>query len=498
MLVGSDGRRRVVYAACAAARALGLKPGLAAAQATVLVPGPVTHPADPAEDLAGLQRLAAWALRRYAPAVAADPPDGLVLDVTGAAHLHGGETALLDDLLQRLGAAGLAARAALAPTWGAAHALARWGGAATVIVGREEGRQGGPKGWDDGPEREGQAMPQALAEALAPLPVAALRLAPDLVQGLRRLGLERVGDLLAQPRSPLALRFGPEPGRRLDQALGRVSEPITPVVVPEAVRVGRVLAEPVVDAEILTRHVERLAAALAEALEARALGARRVDLLCQRVDGRVEAVRAGTARASRDPRHLARLLTTHLERVDPGLGVERLTLVVPWAEPLGWRPAASELGAAPEPGVAALLDTLGTRVGAGRLYRLARVESEVPERSVRRVAPLAPPSPGRWPAGWPRPARLLRTPEPVETLALLPDHPPVHFTWRGVRRRVLRADGPERIHGEWARSDAELWAVRDYFAVEDEAGLRYWLFRAGDGSDPATGPQAWFLHGLFG
>lgn len=489
MLVGTDGRRRVIHAACAAARALGLRPGLAAAQAQVLVPGLVTHPADLDGDLAGLQRLAAWAQRRYAPVVAADPPDGLVLDVAEAAHLHGGEALLLEDLLRRLGAAGMAARAALAPTWGAAHALARWGDATTVII------DGPPSGEGKSLENHGEAK---LAEILAALPVATLRLAPDVVEGLRRLGLERVGDLLAQPRAPLALRFGPEPARRLDQALGHLPEPITAVVVPEIVRVGRVLAEPVVEAEILARHVDRLAESLAEALEARGLGARRVDLLCQRVDGWVEAVRANTARASRDAAHLARLLHAPLERVDPGLGVERLTLLVPWAEPLGWRPAASELGAVPEPNVAALLDALASRVGPGHLYRLARVESDVPERSVRRVAPLAPPSPGRWPAHWPRPARLLAAPEPVETLALLPDHPPVHFTWRGVRRRVRHADGPERIHGEWARSDDELWAVRDYFVLEDEAGLRFWLFRAGDGADPATGSQAWFLHGLFG
>lgn len=474
-LLGSDGRRRVVHATNAAGRALGLRPGMAAAQAQALVPGLLAFEADPLEDVAGLERLAAWALRRYAPVVAADPPDGLVLDVTGAAHLHGGEAALLDDLVKRLGAAGVAARAALAPTWGAAHALARWGGAATALVGGD-----------------------ALAEVLAPLPVAALRLGPDLVDGLRGLGLDTVGQLAAQPRAPLALRFGPEPGRRLDQALGRLPEPITPVYVPELVRVERVLAEPVAAPEVLARHLGALAEALARALEAQGLGARRLDLLATRTDRRVEAVRVGTARATRDPRHLTRLLRDRLERVDPGLGIERLTLAAPIAEPLGWRPAASELGAAPEPDLAALVDALASRVGAARLYRLARVKSDLPERSMRRVAPLAEPTGSLWPLGWPRPVRLLANPEPVDTLALLPDHPPVHFTWRGVRRRVARADGPERLHGEWIRSDAELWAVRDYFVVEDEAGGRFWLFRAGDGADPATGSQAWFLHGLFG
>ncbi len=475
--MGTDGRRRVVHATNDAGRAVGLREGLPAAQAQALVPGLLTFEADPAEDAAGLGRLAVWALRRYAPVVAPDPPDGLVLDVTGAAHLHGGEEALLADLVARLGGVGVTARSAAAPTWGAAHALARWGEAATTVV--------------DGPG-------PGLAEALGPLPVAALRLAPGLVDGLRRLGLDTVGELAAQPRAPLALRFGPEPGRRLDQAFGRLAEPITPVVVPNLVRVDRGLAEPVSAPEVLARHVGVLAEALARALEARGLGARRLDLLFHRVDRRVEVVRVGTAKPTRDPRHLARLLCKRLERVDPGLGIERLSLAAPVAEPLDWRPVRTGLGEEPEADVAALIDTLANRVGASRLYRLARVESDVPERSVRRVAPLDGPTQSQWPVTWPRPSRLLLSPEPVDTLALLPDHPPVHFTWRGVQRRVARADGPERIYGEWARSDAEMWAVRDYFVVEDEAGSRFWLFRAGNGEDSATGSHRWFLHGLFG
>lgn len=476
VLVGCDGRRRVVTAVNPAARELGLRPGLAATQAQAFVPGLLVFDADPAEDMAGLERLAAWAQRRYSPVAASDPPDGLVLDVTGAAHLHGGEAALLSDLLSRLGVAGVAARAAAAPTWGAAHALARWGSAVMVVV--------------DG-DRPG------LAEVLAPLPLAALRLAPDVQDGLQRLGIDTVGELMAQPRAPLALRFGPSPGWRLDQALGRRSEPITPVTVPDLVQVGRILAEPVGAPEVLARHLGLLAEAMAQALEARGLGARRLDLLLHRVDRRVEAVRVGLARPARDPRHFTRLLCDRLERVDPELGIERLTLTASWAEPLDWRPVRTSLDQDPEPDVAALVDTLTNRVGASRLYRLTRVESDVPERSVRRVAPLAAPTATRWLLRWPRPARLLLHPERVDILALLPDHPPAHFTWRGVRRRVARADGPERVYGEWVRSDAELRAVRDYWVVEDEAGLRFWLFRAGDGQNLATGSQRWFLHGLF-
>ena len=140
---------------------------------------------------------------------------------------------------------------------------------------------------------------------------------------------------------------------------------------------------------------------------------------------------------------------------------------------------------------------LANRLGAGRVYRAAPVDSDVPERSVRRVAPTAPLTGRTWPARWPRPSRLLSPPERVDAMAVLPDQPPVAFTWRGQRRRVRAADGPERIFGEWWRTDAETDAVRDYFAVEDDAGERFWLYRQGDVEIAATGDLRWFLHGLF-
>jgi protein ImuB len=475
VLVGREGGRRIVTAADAAAQRLGLRPGMAAAQAHALVPGLHALDAAPGEDAAALDRLALWALRRYAPVVAADPPDGLMIDATGAAHLHGGEAAMLADMVDRLKASGIFARAAAAPTYGAAHALARCRARPTISVGEDE-----------------------TEAALEKLPVAALRLPAETVTELARLGFDRIGELEAAARAPLALRFGSEPGRRLDQAFGRAAEAIPPIRSPELMTAERAFAEPISAPETLARHIEKLAAELGRMLEARSKGARRLDLLFHRVDGHIEAIRAGTARPVRDPARLARLLCEKLETVDPGFGVERMTLSAPVPEPLLYRPAASSLGAAPEPDVSGLIDTLANRVGHDRLYRMQAVESDVPERSVRRVAPLAAASRRGWPAGWPRPARLLAPPEPIETMALLPDHPPVWFSWRGVRRRVSRADGPERVYGEWARDDAELSAVRDYFQVEDERGERWWVFRAGDGVDPATGPQSWFLHGVFG
>ena len=475
MLIGRAGAKRVVTAADAAARAAGLDPGMPLTQARALVPGLMTAAAEPAEDAAGLEQLALWAWRRYAPLVAVDPPDGLLIDVSGAAHLHGGEAALLTDLVGRLGRAGIDARAALAATYGAAHALARHRARPVLVVAEA-----------------------ATGDALADLPVAALRLPAELVAALGRLGLARIGELAALPRAPLALRFGPEPGRRLDQADGLLAEPVVAVMPVDLPRARQGFAEPIGTPEALAPAIAHLVTALCATLATRGQGARRLDLLLHRTDHRTEAIRAGLARAACEPAWLARVLCDRLAMVDPGPGIELMVLTAVSVEPLRYRAATTALGDTPRPDVADLVDRLIGRVGAVRLYRLAAVASDLPERSVRKVAPLAEPTGTGWPAAWPRPVRLLPVPEPIGTLALLPDHPPAHFTWRGVRRQVRRADGPERVFGEWWRGTAELTTVRDYFQVETESGTRFWLFRDGDGVDPATGAQRWFLHGVFG
>jgi protein ImuB len=475
VLIGREGRRRAVLAADAAARAAGLRIGMPASKAQALVPGLIAHDAEPDADEMALERLALWALRRYAPIVAADPPDGLVIDTTGADHLHGGEAAMLAEMVERLAASHIAARAAVADTWCAARALARFGAQQTIVIPSDE-----------------------TAKAVLPLPIAALRLAASTVDSLRRLGFDTIADLAGTPRAALALRFGPEPGRRLDQAFGRVSEPIEPIRPEEIVEVRRNFAEPIGAPETIARYTGKLVAELCAELETRGQGARRLDLLFFRVDNRIEAIRVGTATPVRDTKRLTRLLTDKIETIDPGFGIELMRLAATATEPLRAKQMISSLTEAPEPDVSDVIDILANRVGEDRLYRFAPVQSDVPERSVQRIAPMAPDTGEGWPGHWPRPSRLLPRPEPIETVALLPDHPPVTFTWRGVRRRVKRADGPERVFGEWWKRDAELAAVRDYFQVEDENGERYWVYRAGDGEDAATGSHKWFMHGIFG
>ncbi|AZO54409.1 DNA polymerase Y family protein [Mesorhizobium sp. M8A.F.Ca.ET.208.01.1.1] len=474
-LIGRDGRKQVVLAADAAAHRAGVRVGMPATQARVIVPDLIVHDHDAAGDADALDRLALWVLQRYAPIVAADAGDGLVIDSTGADHLHGGEEVMLAGLIDRLAASGVRARAAIADTWGAAHALARFDARPVLVAPIGHG-----------------------ASVLAGLPLAALRLPTETVSGLQILGFERIGDLLAQPRAPFTLRFGPQLGRRIDQALGMLSEPIEPVRPDELIEVKRNFAEPISAAETIARYIGKLVVQLCAELEAKGLGAKRLDFICHRVDKLKQAIRVGTALPVRDVKRLSRLLTDKIETIEPGFGIETLSLTATLAEPLAEKQTLTVMVDEGVPDVSDLVDTLINRVGERSLYRAAPVATEVPERSVCRIAPMAPETGATWPSRWPRPSRLLAPPELIDTVALLPDHPPVSFTWRGIRRRVRRADGPERIRGEWWRRDAELAAVRDYFRVEDDAGERYWIFRSGDGEDPNTGSQRWFMHGVFG
>lgn len=474
-MVGRVGRRRAVAHMNLAAAQAGLRIGQAVAHATALVPELVLHDLDTAGDQAALHRLALWAQRRYSPIVAADGADGLVIDATGCSHLFGDEEKMLIDLRARLAKAGYSAKLAIADSWGGAHALARFTQRAIFVT-----------------------SPGASGREVSPLPAAALRLPADLVLALSRLGLETVGELEARPKGPLAHRFGLDLVRRLDQAFARAAEPIEPVLAPETIRVTRVFAEPIGAPETMARYLTELTGEICAELEDAGRGALRLDAYFFRVDNRIETVRVGLAKPQRDARRLARLLCDKLETVDPGFGVEKLLLAAPDAEPLAYKQDEALGDKARTADLSGLVDTLSNRLGADHVYRLATAPSDIPERSVRKAPALDAVETHAWPSAWLRPTRLFRSPEPIDTLALLPDAPPAWFAWRGVRRQVRRADGPERVFGEWWKADAELTRSRDYFQVEDDSGALYWIFRDGDGADPRTGSQRWFMHGVFG
>lgn len=488
-----DGRD-VIAAASAAARARGLEPDVWLTQARVTVPDLLILPADPEGDRAALERLAIALARRWAPTVMMSGADGLFIDLTGVAHLHDGEANFARRLRRLLARLGYHSRISIADTPGAAWAFARHLRRHPIAI----------------------CPPAAHLDALAPLPVDALRLKPKQLDLLRRLGVDTVGELARLPRGPLARRFGGALVRRLDQATGRAPEPLDPVAPPEDIGVAQRFAEPIATAEAIAHWLGVLTPRLCRALARAGRGARLVELVADRVDGVPQRITLGLARPSRDPAHLLRLALRRIEEIAPGYGLDALTLHVRRSDPLGPEPLDPALAEEASPDLSTLVDALANRLGAGLSWRVRPVESDVPERSVAPCPPLDPPdrpppairqgdvrlldareADHPWHPRWPRPVHLLRHPERIEhVLAELPDQPPRRFTWRGVSHRVVRADGPERIAGEWWRRVVEDQAVRDYFSVEDEEGRRFWLFRRGDGVRAETGDLSWHLHGF--
>jgi protein ImuB len=488
-----------VAAANGAARRAGVDPGSSVADARALAPGLRTVNATPAADARALESLAGWC-GRYTPwtAVAGggrhgfvdgdgghgfvdgDGGHGVWLDVTGCAHLFGSEADLLGDLTERLGGLGLNVRAALADTPGGAWAVARFAAGDDAIV---------------IPAGETRA-------ALTPLPVAGLRLPRETAEGLQRVGLRRIGDLLPLPRAPLAARFGETLVRRLDQALGHQDEPVSPRLPVPALRVRLNFAEPIGLLDDVTRATRQLLEDLRGALERSHQGARRLDLALYRVDGTVARAAVGTSRPLRDADHLERLFKEKLDKLHAGFGIELIILSVTAVEDL---PLAQTVLAAPDKTLGddlpRLLDRLGNRLGANGVVRLSPRASHIPERACRPIPAAARSSHDdqAWPAN-PRPIHLLPWPEPIQAEASRPDRPPLAFLWRARHHRVARAEGPERIGPEWWRDErghepGRQDRVRDYYRVESAEGRRFWLYREGP-YRPDT-PGRWYLHGFF-
>ncbi len=430
--------------------------------------------ADPAADARMLAGLADWC-DRYTPLVALDGRDGLFLDITGCAHLFGGEEALAGDLLSRLAGHGFDARAGLAGTPGAAWAMARHRAGA-----------------------DGKAVilaPGGEAEALRPLPVAALRLDAETVIRLESVGLRRIGALMEVPRAPLARRFGRRLLERLDQAMGRLDEPISPRLALPALSAERRLAEPVTQAEELEHLAESLCRTLKERLEERGKGARSLELALFRTDGEVHRIAVGLSRPIRDPALVRRLFRERLTQGGPdaGCGYELVRLSVLTAAPFEGLQSGFD-GRQDEEDLAGLIDRIHARLGPGVVLRPVTIASHLPERAVRHVPfDLAAPAQAEA-GGQPRPVRLFSRPEPIEAMAEIPEGPPLMFRWRHALYRVSSAEGPERLAPEWWREEGA--RTRDYYRVEDSAGRRFWLYRQGLYSEPGAMPR-WFLHGLF-
>jgi protein ImuB len=475
------------------AEALGLRRGQGIADARAAHPDLDIVPADTQADRRLLTAIADWC-DRYTPLVALDAPDGLFLDISGCAHLFGGEQGLLADLMARLHEQGLAVRAAIASTPGAAWAAARFAERPLVI---EKGAE---------------------APVLAPFALAALRLDAETLAGLAKVGLKTVRQLIDAPRAPLARRFGRQCLLRLDQALGAVEEAISPRLPVPALSVERRLAEPVGRIEDVEQLLLALAMRLKQDLERRGLGARALEYTLFRVDGAVYRLCVGASRPVRDAETIVKLFRERLagvgDELDAGYGFDVVRLnVLASGELAGSQGDFAQAGEADDPDVALLLDRIAARLGGGAVLdgrhpvrRAVRQESHEPERAERHVP--AGDHPKSLPAkeealqpAAPRPVRLLTAPEPVEVVAGVPEGPPQRFRWRRALYRVVKAEGPERIGGEWWHGDApeDLQPhPRDYYRVEDDEGRRYWLFRKGLYGPAGRGVQPqWFLHGMF-
>ena len=470
------------------ALAAGVRPGMMLTDARALCPELAAAPADPAGDLALLERLALWA-QRWGPWAALDPPDGLVVDVTGVAHLFGGEAALLADAADRLAARGLNARLALAPTAGAAWALAHYGPERAILH-------------NASPTEE---TPGEIPVLLGQLPVAALRLDPATLLVLRRLGLKRIEDLSGVARDALARRFrvvrapAANPLVRLDQLRGRVPEPLLPVFAQVPPLVQRRLIEPLRHRELLDRVLADLAGDMVRALEGQALGARRLELALWKVDGEVVQRRLELAAATREAAHITRLFAAKLDDVDAGFGIELARLTASWCEPLALSQRDFEAAAeAHGTSLAACIDRLSVRLGADAIRRPEPVASHWPERAQRWLPPLEPAREAQESLAFhARPLKLLDRPELIAVIHASPDGLPRRFRWRGQLHEIARAEGPERIAPEWWRERGAA-RLRDYYRIEDAAGRRYWIYRRGHAGDGRGGVPEWYLQGLCG
>ncbi len=467
VLAASERGRMMVKAASAPANARGICAGMVVADCRAILPTLQVLDEEPGMEEKLLTALAEWCLR-YTPIAAVDLPDGLILDASGCPHLWGGERAYLKDIIARLRGYGYDVRAAMAGTIGAAWAVSRFGKISPII--------------DSG----GQA------EALLPLPPAALRLDQAILDRLTKLGLYQIRSFMNMPRAALRRRFGQGLLSRLDQALGQEAEEIQSVRPVEAYQERLPCMEPIRTAPGIEIALKQLLERLCMRLETEGKGLRACVLKCYRVDGELQQIDIGTSRASRSVGHLFKLFELKIQTIRPNLGIELFLLEAPVVEDM---PVAQDalwaVCDSNEAVIAELLDRLGGRVGMACIHRYLADEHYWPERSVRAAVSLQEKPATEWRSDLPRPLHLLPCPELIQVTVPIPDYPPMQFHYKGRLHQVKKADGPERIEQEWW---LQMGLQRDYYRVEDEQGARYWLFREGH---YGSGEPQWFIHGFF-
>ena len=462
------------------ATSLGLVTGLTLADARARVPELVTFAHEPAADLSWLERLADGCVC-YTPVVALAPPDALTLDIAGCAHAYDGERRLAQDVIARLSRRGVIVRHAFGDTPSTALALARYYGVAA------------------GDERR----------AVNRLPAAALGLSEDITAALMRAGLKTVGDIAARPMAVIAARFGDAAVNAVQSLIGGVETPLKPRRRDDPVGVERRFAEPVARTEHILDVLGELVAEASDALEKRREGGRAWHARLFRSDGVVHTLGVKTGRPTRNTGVLMRLLRERIDALadplDPGFGYDMIRLDVTLAERLDAAQLKLEGDASPTEAVETLVDQLSTRLGRERIRRFAAADSHIPERAELTFPALESAPDGTSPRDWREPAPgepplrpicMFDPPQRIEAvMAEIPDGPPRRFRWRRNMHEVARAEGPERIAGEWWRRRDGQIPTRDYYRIEDRRGRRFWIFRLGLYEE--TGTPEWYLHGMF-
>ena len=469
VIVAKDHGRMIITAANVLAQQQGVDTNMALADARAFIPHLQYFDEEPERAAKLLTGLAEWCIR-YTPAVAIDLPDGLLLDVTGCAHLWGSEQAYLADITKRLNNFGYCNRCAMADTVGTAWAVARYGSNYLIV---ETGQQ---------------------TTALLTLPAAALRLEALTKERLQKLGLREIQHFISMPRTALRRRFGKELLLRLDQAMGCEEEIIEPVIPLVLYQERLPCLEPIVTATGIEIALQRLLDTLCQRFLKEEKGLRKAILKCYRVDGKIKTIEIGTNRPSSNSKHLFRLFEDKIATIEPALGIELFILEAPIVEELS--PVQEKLfqsnAGLDDMGLAELLDRIGGKLGSHHIHRYVPDEHYWPERSFKQAASLHEKKGTNWKVEKPRPLQLLSKPEPIDVTAPVPDYPPMNFRYKGKLHTISKADGPERIEQEWWLQQGQ---HRDYYYVEDEEGHRYWLFRSGH-YDVAKSYQ-WFIHGFF-
>jgi protein ImuB len=467
VFVAPERNRIIIKAANEIAAAQGIHPGMAAADAKAITVDLKVLDYILDKEAKLLRKLGLWCIR-YTPIVSISLPDSLILDISGCAHLWGGEREYLKKIINKLRQSGYNARAAVADTIGSAWAIAHYGKLTPIIgVGMHE-------------------------QALLNLPPVALRLETDVLHKLSKLGFNTIKSFIYIPRTVLRRRFGESFLLRVAQAIGLENEQIIPIIQPIPYTERLPCLEPVRTAKAIEIAIQKLLETLCTRLQSEGKGIRKSTLKCYRIDGKMVQVHISTTRGSHSFSHLFKLFELQISKIEPALGIELFLLEAPKVEDIDpiqeklWsgKPSLHDVT------LAELLDKLAGKIGENAIHRYLPSENYWPERSIKQASSLMETTVTKWRVDRLRPLRLLNRPEPIEVMALLPDYPPKVFTYKGKRHIVDKADGPERIEREWWQDKG---LHRDYYAVEDSNGQRYWLFRSGHYDDT---PQ-WYLHGFF-